>query len=94
MFNEIRSRWQRWQRKVWKRNQQNMGRRRFLLLYTVISGSCVFNICHYALYPHISRGHSKPALDLFAVPICIGLGYLVSLYSWRRGLRLTGAADE
>ena len=78
--------------------QQKMGKKRYLFLHTVIFGSAIFFLIRGVLYIFTYQGNSisrggKLIFVVVSLPICFGLGYLISDRFWHRGIRITNMTD-
>jgi ABC-type multidrug transport system permease subunit len=85
------------EREIWIR-QMKMGKKRYVFFHTIIYGLAIFMflrvvIFYFAVYAHPLNSTSKLIVFLIGMPLCYGVGCVIGLLFWRRGVRIASATD-
>ena len=85
------------EREIWIK-QMKMGKKRYVLFHAVIFGLAMLlslrvTIFYFAVYGHPLNSTSKLVVALVGMPLCYGVGCVIGLLFWRRGVRITSATD-
>lgn len=75
---------------IWRREQQR-GKKQFLLRGALSIGCGLLLLTTPLLHLHFAAV-TKAAIIAYNYPVCLLLGYLISLLAWQRGRRLTASA--
>jgi hypothetical protein len=86
------------ERELWV-ERSKMGKKMFVLLYTVILGNGCFSLFRTPILFHFWYGrtissHGKLVADSVILPLSIGVGLWLGLRLWRRGERLGNSTEE